>query len=158
MAQPQLVINGLDELRAEFRALNRKLPRAIGKAHKRMADRLLPEVQSTTRSLPSPGGSKAKITTSGTQKKASVVFKGGKNGAAIANVLGANRHRVFGRWYPTSVLELHGSRNRVWQPHLGNSWKPEELYGVGPVFKKWRDNFQMDEYRKALTEVLREFK
>ena len=52
------------------------------------------------------------------------------NRPTIAAVLGANIHPVYGRKYPMSVLS-----RRVWRPHLGNAWKPEQLYGIGSVFR-----------------------
>lgn len=148
-------IVGLEELRKGFRkAGGPQLSRALGKAHKSIANKTLAKVKPAVQGLPSPGGSKAirGIKASGTQKEASIKFSKSPTRPVMATILGSNWHTLWGkRTVPTSSM-----RNPVWKPHMGSSWTPASLYGAGPVFVAAHKTFVMDDYEKAIADTLRD--
>lgn len=128
-------IEGLDQLRRSLRGAPPELRRLLGRAMKTAASVYSEDAKRSVSSAPGPGpkrsSTKRLIGASGTQKGAAVKFRSTNRGSAIAAVLGANVHPVFGRRRLQSTF-----RRPVWPyPHLGSGWKPEDLYGVGPVFR-----------------------
>lgn len=79
-----------------------------------------------------------------TQSKASVVMLR-SNPTIHPNVLGTLSHKVFGRNVPG---------RGPWLAWLGNSWHPEDLYGLGPALTEVADGFALDEYAEAFMDAL----
>lgn len=147
-------IEGLDEFRRDLRRVNPALGKAIQRAHKTISTKVANEVRPAVQRLPSPGGTRAVrgITPRATQKHAQIAFSRAQARKPLwANILGAYVHPVFGRRFPVKKM-----KRRIWQPHLGSHWQPEQLYGAGPVLKHARDTFAADEYLDAFTDALRE--
>lgn len=143
----QIVIKGLDELRRELRQIDPKLAKTLQKANKTVSERIVSKARPEIAGLPSPGGSKAVggLSARATQTKASVVLLG-SNATIRANVLGTLSHMVYGR-------RIAGSGPfRAW---LGQSWSPEDLYGLGPAITDVVDSFALDEYADAWLDGLK---
>lgn len=152
-------IEGLDELRRSFKqAGGPLLARQLGKAHKSIAQKVVIKVKPAVQGAPTPGGSKATITASGTQKHAAVRFKGGRKSTAIATVLGRKVHtaRAGRDWRYARRIPLGEMKRPVWKPHLGNSWKASQLYGAGPVLEQAKKTFIIGDYKQAISETLRQ--
>lgn len=129
---PVAYLEGLDELRAVLRRVDRNLGRTLGQANKKAAtvyaDRSkakLPMDRASRRGL------EKGIVARSAQRDIRMAIRSTRTRPTIAAVLGANVHTVFGRKYPMDVLR----GERIWQEHLGNRWQPEQLYGIGPVFQ-----------------------
>lgn len=137
----QVVITGLDELRRELRRIDPKLAKTLQAANKKVSERVRDKARPEIAGLPSPGGSKAigGLSARATQSKATVVLLG-SNPTIRANVLGTLSHMVWGRSVPGSGPFL---------PWLGQSWSPEDLYGLGPALTDVVDHFALDEYADA---------
>lgn len=99
------------------------------------------------RNLSTPGGSIAQggMRPRARQNRATVALLG-SNPTIRANVFGAKSHMVFGR-------RISGSG--PWKPWIGRSWSPEDLYGLGPVFKDVADNFALDEYADEIMDAFK---
>lgn len=127
---PVAYIDGLDELRQVLRRVDRNLGREFGQANKRVASVYVNKAKPKVPSRVAGGrGLEKGVTARARQRDIAMAIRSTGRRPTIAAVLGANVHPVFGRRYPMSVLS-----RPVWQPHLGNRWKPEQLYGIGPVF------------------------
>lgn len=145
-------VDGLDEFRRDLGRVSPQLKRTLQVANKAIAKRAVDRVRPAVASLPSPGGNRAAkgITARGTQKHAVVAFSRARSRQPLtATILGAHVHPVFGRPYPVAKM-----RRRLWQPHLGARWSPEDLYGAGPVLVKIADEFSVDEYLEAFLDAL----
>lgn len=119
-----------------------------------MATKAATSVKPAVQSLRSPGGSRSirGITPRATQKAAKVAFsQADRSKPLLASILGANWHPVYGRF-----VQADSMSNRVWQPHLGSSWTPSQLYGAGPVFTLIADTFALDEYADAIMDAFGE--
>ena len=132
MAQgPVAYIEGLDELRSVLRRVDRNLGRTLGQANKAAAsvyaNKAKPKVPSQ---IAGRRGLEKGVTARARQRDIAIAIRSTSRRPTIAAVLGANIHPVFGRNYPTAVL-----RRPVWQRHLGNAWRPEQLYGIGSIFR-----------------------
>ena len=139
-------VKGLDEFRRELRRADKRFGKAVGQANKKVGARVVAKGAPAIRSLPSPGGNKAMsgLKSSAKQTKVVVALTAG-NPTIRANVLGTLSHTVWGRRIPGSG---------PWQPWLGTSWQPEQLYGLGPAIKKVMDGFALDEYMDAVLDGL----
>lgn len=129
--EPVARIEGIDDLRRALRGIDRGLGRAIGQANKRVAsvyvDRARPKIPTNQASRT---GLEKGISARARQKDIALAIRSTARRPTIAAVLGSNVHPVYGRNYPQAVF-----RRRVWQPWLGNNWRPQDLYGIGPVFR-----------------------
>lgn len=134
----QIVVKGLDDFRRDLRRVDKRLPKAIQVAHKKVAQRVADKAKPAVQGLPSPGGSKAMsgIRGNATQKAARITLLG-SNPTIRANVFGTLSHKVWGR---------NVSGSGPWKPWIGSTWQPEDLYGIGPVIRDTADNFALDEY------------
>lgn len=145
-------IRGIDELRRALRKISPQLSKTLQIAHKKISTEVVAKVKPAVSRLPSPGGSKAVrgITPRATQKSAEIAFSGAaRNKPLMASILGSEVHPVYGRYYAVDSM-----KRRLWRPHLGNSWKPEDLYGVGPVLEEAQKTFIYDEYLDAVLEAM----
>lgn len=128
--EPIARIEGIDDLRRTLRGIDRNLGRAIGQANKKVAsvyvDRARPKIPNGQASRT---GLEKGISARARQSDIALAIRSTARRPTIAAVLGANVQPVFGRKYPQAVL-----RRPVWEPWLGNSWKPQQLYGIGRVF------------------------
>jgi hypothetical protein len=79
-------------------------------------------------------------------QKAARITLLGSNPTIRASVFGTLSHKVWGR---------NVSGRGPWQPWLGNTWQPEQLYGLGPVIKEAADGFALDEYADAIMDALK---
>jgi len=95
--------------------------------------------------LSSPGGSVSVGGIRPSAKQKAAVIRLNNQRALFANVFGTKSHMVFGR-------RVAGSG--PFQPWLGNSWTPEDLYGIGPSIKDTMDGFALDEYLDAVLDAL----
>ena len=86
------------------------------------------------------------ITARATAKSASIALLG-SNPTIRANVFGTLSHKVFGR---------HVLGRGPWRAWIGNTWTPEQLYGIGPALTTVADGFALDEYADALMDALKE--
>lgn len=141
------MVKGLDDFRRDLRRVDKNLPKALQKAHKKVAEQVAEKAKPAVKGLPSPGGGRAVsgIRGNATQKAARITLLG-SNPTIRANVFGTLSHKVWGR-------NVTGSG--PWQPWLGNTWQPEDLYGIGPVIKDTADNFALDEYADAIMEAFK---
>lgn len=139
-------IRGLDEFRRELRRADKRMGKAFGKANKKVSERVVAKGRPAVRGLSSPGGgvSVGGIRPSAKQSKA--VIRLTNQNALFANVFGTLSHQVFGRTVSGSGPFL---------PWIGNTWKPEDLHGIGPVIKDVADDFALDEYLDAVLDALR---
>lgn len=147
-------VHGLDELRKSLRRITPALSKQLQVANKTISTKLVPKLQGAVRSLPSPGGFRTGggIRPRATQKSATIAFLGSQATKPLqASVLGSNVHPIFGRLVPASSMS-----RRLWRPHLGNSWTPEQLYGVGPIFRTTAEQFAPDEYLDAVIDAIEE--
>lgn len=128
----------MDELRRELRRIDPKLAKTLSVANKKVSERIRDAARPKIAGLSSPGGSRAMggLTARATPTKATVVLLG-SNPTIRANVFGTLSHKVWGR-----NVSGHGP----FLPWLGQSWQPEELYGLGPAITNVVDGFAMDEY------------
>jgi len=137
----------MKEFRAVLRGLDPAGARLLGRAYKQAAQ---PVQRAAQAKVPNRVASRRNldkgVRVSGSQTGGSVVIKSTPKRPTIAAVLGANVHPVFGRRYPRRVL---GS-GFPWRRHLGKSWRPEQLYGVGPVFENVAPQEIFDEFVRAL--------
>jgi hypothetical protein len=131
----------LDELRRELRRIDPRLAKTLVKAHRTVTEKVVAKGKPAIVGLPSPGGSKAAsgLKAGRRQDRGTVILSGG-NATIRANVFGTLSHKVFGR-----NVSGHGP----WLPWLGNSWSPEDLYGLGPALREVADGFALDEYADA---------
>lgn len=152
--ETRVEIHGLDELRRSFRRISPQLSKTLQVANKKIASRAVGLVKPAVAGLPSPGGSRAAggITPRATQKSAEIAFsRADRSKPLMATILGANWHPVFGRF-----VQVDSMSRRLWRPHLGASWTPAQLYGVGPVLEQIHRGFAMDEYREAVSDAIKE--
>ena len=142
-----VVVKGLDDFRRDLRKVDSRLPKALQKAHKKVATRTAEKGRPAVQGLSSPGGTIATrgIRGNASQKAARITLLG-SNPTVRANVFGARSHTVFGRRVPGSG---------PWKPWIGNKWEPEQLYGLGPVIQDTADNFALDEYGDAIMDALK---
>jgi hypothetical protein len=131
----------LDELRRELRRIDPRLAKTLQVANKKVSEKAVSVAGPRIAGLPSPGGSKAVsgLRPRASQSKATVVLLG-SNPTIRANVLGALSHKAWGR---------HRSGRGPWLAWLGNTWSPEDLYGLGPALTQVADGFALDEYADA---------
>lgn len=156
MAAGSIKVEGLKELRKELKGVSPKLAKALQVANKTVSDKFVEEAKPAVRKLPAPGGSRAikGIKSRATQAAANVIFsKDPKFAPLMATIMGGNWYPVFGR-----LVRVSKMRRRLWQKHVGNTWKPEELYGVGPIFKRTFEDFALEEYEQALAKAFEEVK
>lgn len=123
-------IEGLDEFRRVLRNAGKLHARELGIANKKVAgvyvDKAKPKVpRQRAGHLNLAEGIKA----AARQRDITMRLRSTIDRPLVAAVLGADTHPVFGRRLPMEAL-----KRRVWQPHLGNSWSPQDLYGIGDVF------------------------
>jgi hypothetical protein len=146
MAETQVVIRGLDELRRELRRIDPRLAKTLQVANKRVSERVVSKARPAIQGLRSPGGSRAQsgLRARASQTKATVVLLG-SNPTIRANVFGTLSHKVFGR-----NVSGHGP----FLPWLGDSWQPEQLYGLGPALTEVVDGFALDEYADSWMNAL----
>ena len=140
-------VRGLSELRSELSRINPKLTKTFTEANKVVSAKLVSVSAPKVRGLPTPGGSIASsgLKAGGTQKSARVTLLGA-NPTIRATVFGTLSHKVGGR---------NVSDPGPWQPWLGRTWTPEQLYGVGPAFTEVADSFAPTEYADALMRALK---
>lgn len=152
-------IEGLDDLRKSLRKVSPQLSKALQKAHKAIAQMAVDKIKPAVAGLPSPGGSRAVsgITPRATQKQATVAFSGAANKRPLkGTILGSNTHTLNWPNQRHKKVKTSSMRNRVWQPHLGNRWQPEQLYGAGPVFQQAKAGFIREEYLEGVLKAIRE--
>ena len=70
----------------------------------------------------------------------------GRNRTIRANVFGTLSHVAWG---------TKKSGSGPWQSWLGQSWKPEELYGFGPALTGVVDRYAVREYADAYMDALK---
>lgn len=156
MATGSIKVEGLKEVRKAMKDFNPKLAKALQVANKDISNKFVDEAKPAVKRLRSPGGSKAirGIKSRATQTAANVVFsKDPAHAPLMATIMGGNWHPVYGR-----LMKVSRMKRRVWQKHIGNGWKPEQLYGVGPVFTEVFEKFSMEEYEKAIEKAISEIK
>jgi hypothetical protein len=131
----------LDELRRELRRIDPRLAKTLQVANKRVSERVVSKARPAIQGLRSPGGARAQsgLRARASQTKATVVLLG-SNPTIRANVFGTLSHKVFGR-----NVSGHGP----FLPWLGDSWMPEQLYGLGPALTETVDGFALTEYADA---------
>ena len=140
------MVRGLDDFRRDLAKVDKRLPKALQAAHKKVAQRVAEKAKPAVAGLPSPGGARAMsgIRGNATQKAARITLLG-SNPTIRASVFGTLSHKVWGR---------NVSGRGPWQPWLGNTWQPEQLYGIGPVIRDTADNFALEEYADAIMDAL----
>lgn len=136
----------MDELRRELRRIDPRLAKTLQAANKKVSERVVASAGPKVQGLRSPGGARAVpgIRPRASQTKATVVLLG-SNPTIRANVFGTLSHKVYGR-------NISGSGPFL--PWLGNSWQPEDLYGLGPALTETVDGFALDEYADAWMDAL----
>ena len=140
-------IKGLDEFRRELKRVDKRMGKAFGQANKKIGEKVVAQGGPAIRGLSSPGGSRAQSgLKASARQNAAVVQLVGSNPTIRANVFGTLSHQVFGRNIPGSG---------PWKPWIGNSWTPEDLYGIGPVIRDVADDFALDEYLDAVMDAIR---
>jgi hypothetical protein len=146
LAETQVVVRGLDELRRELRRIDPRLAKTLQVANKKVSEKVVSAGAPRIAGLSSPGGTKAMsgLRPRASQSKATVVLLG-SNPTIRANVFGTLSHKVFGRNVPG---------RGPWLAWLGNSWHPEDLYGLGPALTEVADGFALDEYADAWLDAL----
>lgn len=139
-------VKGLDEFRRELRKVDKNFGKAFGVANKKVGDKVVSAGRPAVKNLPSPGGSVAQegLRSSAKQTKA-VIRLLGSNPTLHATVFGTKSHMVFGR-------RVDGPG--PWKPWIGNSWQPEDLYGLGPAISQVMDGFALDEYMDAVMDAI----
>jgi len=120
--------------------------KAFGIANKKIGEQVASKARPAVKSLPTPGGSIAQSgIRSSAKQRAAVIRLLASNPTIRANVFGAKSHMVFGR---------RVSGPGPWKPWIGRNWKPEDLYGIGPVIRDSADGFILDEYLDAVLDGL----
>lgn len=138
-------VKGLDDFRRELRRADKRMGKAFGKANKKIGEKVVAKGRPSVVGLPSPGGSVSVAGIKASAKQSKAVIRLTNRKALFANVFGTRSHMVFGRPVPGSG---------PFRPWLGQSWKPEELYGIGPAIKTVADDFALDEYLGAVLDAL----
>lgn len=123
-------IEGIDDFRRVLRNAGKLHARELGIANRKVAgvyvDKAKPKVPRQRAShLNLAEGIKA----TARQRDISMRLRSTIDRPLVAAVLGADTHPVFGRRRPMADL-----KRRVWEPHLGQGWSPQDLYGIGNVF------------------------
>ena len=135
------VIHGLDELRRILRQGGKALPRTLGKAAKAVSLAVVEKAKPKVSSAGAPSARMASLpkglSARGTQRFAAVSIRSTKSRPTLAAVMGVKSHPVFGRHRPLSSLS-----HKPWNPWLGTTWKPEDLYGIGPAFDMSQEDMQ----------------
>ncbi len=137
----QVRVEGLDELARELKRIDPALTRVLAKANKTVSEKAVDLGRPRIQALPAPGGSIATrgLTARATPKQATIALLG-SNRTIRASVFGAQTHWAWG----------HKKRGPgPWQPWLGQSWEPEDLYGLGPALVQTVDQFAVNEYADA---------
>lgn len=147
MTDGRIVVRGLDELRRELRRVDPRLSKTLQVANKRVSEKAVSVGGPKVRALPSPGGSVAQsgLRPRASQKSASINLLG-SNPTIRASVFGAKSHMVWGR---------RAAGPGPWQPWIGKTWHPEQLYGLGPALTQVADGFALDEYADAWMDGLK---
>lgn len=139
-------VKGLDEFRRELRKVDKNFGKAFGIANKAVGEKVVSAGKPAVKNLSSPGGSVAGAGLKSSAKQTKAVIRLlGSNPTLHASVFGTKSHMVFGR-------RISGSG--PWQPWIGNSWQPEELYGLGPAITSVMDGFALDEYMEAVLDAV----
>lgn len=159
-------LRNMDELLAVLRRTERGLGRELGKVNQKVAATVLPDVR---RAIPDPykQGTPKGATASRAQRAAKLTFTSVSKRPTIAAILGADTHPIpFGPKVSSAagvsyrqVRKVNAAtmRRRVWEPHLGSSWQPEDLYQVGPILERLVDTEVADIYFDTLYGMLEEF-
>lgn len=138
-------VKGLDEFRRELRRADKRMGKAFGKANKKISEQVVSKGQPMVRGLSSPGGSVSVGGIRASAKQKAAVVRLTNQRALFANVFGTKSHMVYGR-------RISGSGPFL--PWIGRSWKPEDLYGIGPAISGVADDFALDEYLDAVLDAL----
>lgn len=141
-------VRGLDEFRRELRRVDARFGKAFGQANKRISEQVVSKAKPAVQGLSSPGGTIAARGIRPSAKQSAAVIRLNNTGSSptlFANVFGTLSHTVFGRTIPGSG---------PWKPWIGTTWKPEDLYGIGPVISDVADGFALDEYMDAVLDAL----
>ncbi len=143
----QVRVEGLDQLARELKRIDPALSKTLRLTNKTVSDKVVTEGRPRIQGLRSPGGSIAQrgLTARATPTQATVVLLG-SNRTIRANVFGARSHWAWG----------HKKRGPgPWQPWLGQSWNPEDLYGLGPALTQVDDRYAVKEYADAYVDALK---
>lgn len=147
MAVGSVRITGLRELQRALRQASPELSRRLTGTHRKISERVVSKGQPVVAGLSSPGGHLAQrgLRPRASQSAASIALLG-SNPTIRASVFGTLSHKAWGH---------HVSGSGPWQAWIGSSWAPDELYGVGPVFKDTAEGFALDEYLDAMMDSLK---
>lgn len=156
----------MDELISVLRRTERSLGRELGRVNQQVANTVLPDVR---QAIPDPyqQGTAKGATASRAQKAAKLTFTSVSKRPTIASILGSDKHPIpFGpkvasgagvSYRQVRKVDAATMRRRVWEPHLGKGWQPEDLYEVGPVLARLVDTDVADIYFEALYRMLEDF-
>jgi hypothetical protein len=151
-----LEVEGLDELRQQWRTIEPRVGSAFSKAYRQVAKAAEPEARRNLASIGAPSADMRNldkgIKATARETYAALNVRSTPDRPTIAAVLGANIQTVFGRKYPMEVL-----KKRPWLPWLGAGWQPEDLYGIGPALMSKTLDEVVDIFWEAFSEALGTF-
>jgi hypothetical protein len=147
-------VDGATELRDTLRRFTNRPGAVFTKAYRQVAKMVETDARGSLDAIPAPSagidGLTSGIEAAARQSYAALTIRSTDTTPTIAAVLGANVHSVFGRKFPIS--EMDG--DRPWLEHLGASWQPEDLYGVGDVLKSKTVDDVVDVFWEAFMEAI----
>ena len=121
MSQFAIVLEGMDDIRKNLRAIDNKLGKELGQVHKRLGARIIAWSQVERLTMGARFGSykskRLKVKPSANQRRLLITIR------PFAAESGIESHPVFGRWGKQSRM-----KRRVWPPKKSNGG-----YLVAPV-------------------------
>lgn len=125
----KIEVDGLKEFGSALKSVD--MQRAIGPAHKRVADMVV------QRAAPKASRATARraIKPAGTRRAAKIRFTSGRRGDSLSVFLGQRQRSGWYGW-----RRYRGSSGRQFRRHLGNGWTIADLYDVGPTIMRSMDD------------------
>ena len=141
MSQFAIVLEGMDDIRKNLRAIDNKLGKELGQVHKRLGARIIAWTQIERLTMGARFGSykskRLKVKPSANQRRLLITIR------PFAAESGIEAHPVFGRWVKQSRM-----KRRVWPPK-----KSTGGYLVAPVVERKAAQIS-DEYLDAVTKLI----
>ena len=141
MSQFAIVLEGMDDIRKNLRAIDNKLGKELGQVHKRLGARIIAWSQVERLTMGARFGSyrmkRLKVKPSANQRRLLITIR------PFAAESGIEAHPVFGRWVKQSRM-----KQRVWPPK-----KSTGGYLIDPIVKRNAQRIS-DEYLDAVTELI----
>ena len=143
MSQFAIVLEGMDDIRKNLRAIDKKLGKKLGQVHKRLGARIISWSQVERLTMATRFGSyrmkRLKVKPSANQRRLLITIR------PFAAESGIEAHPVFGSWVKQSSM-----RHRVWPPK-----KSTGGYLIAPIVERNAQRIS-NEYLDAVSKLARD--